>query len=108
MPRTLKTWGLLYVGIPDERYAVRRAMRDERCRFLPGHAPLLGGGRPLGSGFGRFRPLLDMMRQAAETEALIAAAEVEPPVAALVQRRRATAERVRRYRKRSEDRLSVR
>ncbi len=76
--------------------------RDERGRFLPGHAPLAGAGRPLGSvGFGKFRPLLDMMKQATKSEALIGAAEAEPSVATLLRRRRATAERVRRERERN-------
>jgi hypothetical protein len=76
-------------------------VRDERGRFLSGHAPLLGAGRPLGSvGSRKFRPLFDMMKQAVESEALIAAAEAEPSVATLLRRRRATAERVRRHRER--------
>jgi hypothetical protein len=76
-------------------------VRDERGRFLPGHAPLAGAGRPLGSvGPRKFRPLFDIMKQAVESEALIAAAEAEPSVATLLRRRRATAERVRRHRER--------
>jgi len=47
--------------------------------------------------FGRFRPLFDMMKQAADSEALMAAAEAERSVVALLRRRRATAERVRRH-----------
>jgi hypothetical protein len=75
--------------------------RDERGRFLPGHTPLSGAGRPLGSiGLGKFRPLFDLMKQAAESEMLVAAAEAKPSVAALLRRRRSTAERVRRYRER--------
>jgi hypothetical protein len=76
-------------------------LRDERGRFLPGHTPLSGAGRPLGSiGLGKIRPLFDMMKQAAESEMLVAAAEAKPPVAALLRRRRSTAERVRQYRER--------
>ena len=78
-----------------------KGVRDERGRFLRGHTPLLGAGRPLGSiGLGKIRPLVDMMKQAAESEMLVAAAEAKPPVAALLRRRRSTAERVRRYRER--------
>jgi hypothetical protein len=76
-------------------------LRDERGRFLPGHAPLPGAGRPWGSvGLGKFRPLFGMMKQAVESEALIAAAEAEPSVATLLRRRRETAEHVRRHRER--------
>jgi|SRR6516164_8046367 hypothetical protein len=77
--------------------------RDERGRFLPGHAPLPGAGRPFGSGSGGFRPLLGMMKQAVDSEALTAAAQAEPTVEAMLRRRRATAERVRRFRKRRQE-----
>ncbi len=43
------------------------------------------------------------MKQAVESEALIAAAEAEPSVATLLRRRRATAARVRRHRERQRD-----
>ncbi len=83
-------------------------VRDERGRFLPGHAPLVGAGRPLGSvGPRKFRPLFDMMKQAAESEALIAAAEATPSVATLLRRRRATAERVRRHRERQRSGMRI-
>jgi hypothetical protein len=76
-------------------------IRDERGRFVPGHAPLLGAGRPLGSvGLGKFRPLFDMMKQAVESDALITAAKTEPLVATLLRRRRVTAARVRLHRER--------
>ena len=82
--------------------------RDERGRFVPGHAPVPNAGRPWGSvGLGKFRPFLDMMKQAAESEALIAAAEAEPSVATLLQRRRATAERVRRHRERQRNGMRI-
>jgi hypothetical protein len=62
---------------------------------------MLGAGRPFGSiGLGKVRPLLDMMKQAAESERLIATAEAKPSVAALLRRRRSTAERVRLHRER--------
>ncbi len=83
--------------------------RDERGRFLPGHAPpLVGAGRPGGStGLGKFRPLFEMMKQAVESEALIAAAEAEPSVVTLLRRRRATADRVRRYRERQRSGMRI-
>jgi hypothetical protein len=83
-------------------------LRDERGRFIPGHAPLLGAGRPLGStGLGKIRPLFDMMKQAAESEMLVAAAEAKPSVAALLRRRRSTAERVRRHRERQRNGMRI-
>ena len=82
--------------------------RDGRGRFLRGHTPLLGAGRPLGSiGLGKIRPLVDMMKQAAESEMLVAAAEAKPSVAALLRRRRSTAERVRRHRERQRNGLRI-
>ena len=44
-----------------------------------------------------------MMKQAVDSEALTAAAQAEPTVEAMLRRRRATAERVRRYRKRRQE-----
>ena len=83
-------------------------IRDERGRFVAGHEPLLGAGRPWGSaGLGKFRPLFDMMKQAVESEALITAAEAEPSVATLLRRRRATAERVRRHRERQRNGMRI-
>jgi hypothetical protein len=75
--------------------------RDGHGRFVAGHAPLPGAGRPLGSvGLGPLRPLLEMIRQAAKSGVLIAEAEAEPSLARVSRRRRATAERVRRHRER--------
>ncbi len=48
-----------------------------------------------------------MMKQAVESEALIAAAEAEPSVATLLRRRRATAERVRRHRERERNGMRI-
>jgi uncharacterized membrane-anchored protein len=48
-----------------------------------------------------------MMKQAVESEALIAAAKAEPSVATLLRRRRATAERVRRHRERHRNGMRV-
>jgi hypothetical protein len=76
-------------------------VRDERGRFVPGHEPLPGAGRPLGSM--KRPPLFELMHQAAASQALLAAAEAEPTVEAMLRRRRVTAERVRRYRKRRQD-----
>jgi hypothetical protein len=77
--------------------------RDERGRFVRGHAPLPGAGRPFGPSLGRFGPLLGMLKQATDSEALYAAAEAEPSVATLLRRRGATAERVRRHRQRHQE-----
>ncbi len=83
-------------------------VRDERGRFVPGHAPLVGAGRPWGStGLGKFRPLFEMMKQVVESEALIAAAEAKPSVVTLLRRRRATAERVRRHRERQRSGMRI-
>ena len=76
-------------------------VRDKRGRFVPGHEPLPGAGRPLGSM--KRPPLFELMHQAAESQALLAAAEAEPTVEAMLRRRRATAERVRRFRKRRQE-----
>jgi hypothetical protein len=83
--------------------------REQRApRFVAGHAPLPGAGRPWGSaGLGKFRPLFGMMKQAVESEALIAAAETEPLVATLLRRRRATAERVRPHRERQRSGMRI-
>jgi hypothetical protein len=69
---------------------------------------LLGAGRPFGSiGLGKVRPLFDMMKQAAESEMLVAAAEAKPSVAALLRRRRSTAERVRQHRERERNGMRI-
>ena len=60
--------------------------RDERGRFVHGHAPLPGAGRPFVSRLGRFRPLFGMLKQAVESESLTAAAEAETSVATLLRR----------------------
>jgi hypothetical protein len=78
-------------------------IRDARGRFICGHVPLPGAGRPHGSVSAKFRPLFDMMKQAVESEALIAEAEAEFSVATLLQRRRLQAERQRRHRARRRD-----
>jgi hypothetical protein len=79
--------GHIVLGIGTERMSDTRSKgeRDERGRFLRGHTPLLGAGRPFGSiGLGKVRPLFDMMKQAPESERLIATAEAKPSVAALL------------------------
>jgi hypothetical protein len=77
-------------------------IRDARGRFIRGHVPLPGAGRPHGS-LGKFRPLFAMMKQAVESQALIAEAEAEFSVATLLNRRRMQAERQRRHRARRRD-----
>jgi hypothetical protein len=83
-------------------------IRDKRGRFVAGHTPLPGAGRPWGwAGLGKFRPFLDMMKQAVESKALIAAAKAEPSVVTPLRRRRATAARVRRHRERQRNGMRI-